>query len=100
SGFDQTIQPSAQHKVMVDRPMYDHADSLIFRPLPALEDEDRPATSKMLPYRFAIDPRAWSDFWVRYPAAAGVGTGDRRTTFLLCESGEDIRETPYSVLFE
>lgn len=103
---DLTIKPSMESKVQVVRPDFDHGDSLIFRPLPCLEDTDEnQANCKWSSYRRSIDPFQFSDFMRSYPATKYVGTTDDRFTFLLYDKararqeGYDKKQNPYILLY-
>lgn len=103
---DLTIKPAFENKVQIVRPDFDHGDSLIFRPLPCLDDTDEnQANCKWSSYRRSIDPFQFSDFMRAYPATKYVGTTDDRFTFLLYDKaraqqeGYDKKQNPYILLY-
>ena len=96
-GDDKTLKPNA--KVRLVRPVFKATDSLIFRPLPCLDDED---VTKFMPYRTGVEPGMFTD-WIRsYPAAKYIGMGDEAYTFLLYDKTDptyDRRSNPYVILY-
>ncbi len=101
---DLTVKESANVELV--RPDFDHADSLIFRMLPALTDEfEDQSECKYLPYRNSLDPYQYTDFIRSYPAARYLGFGDDCYTFLLYDKavaareGYDRKQNPYIILY-
>jgi len=96
-GDDKTIKPSA--KVRLVRPVFKAQDSLIFRPLWCLDDDEQ----TIMPYRYDLDPGTFTD-WIRsYPAVKYVGMGDENYTFLLYDKTDptyERRSNPYVVLYK
>lgn len=100
---DLTVRRSAEVELV--RPDFKHADSLIFRPLPCLEDVEDLSKARFMPYRRSIDKNQFSDFFRAYPAAKGVGVGDDRYTFLLYEKlwvthgTYERKQNPYVIIY-
>lgn len=104
---DLTIKIAQSSMIQLVRPEYEHADSLIFRMLPALLDtNDNQMECKWAPYRNSVEPYQWSDIMRSYPAAKYVGIDNERFTFLLYHPGDERdnpnferKQNPYVLLY-
>lgn len=93
---DKTIRPGVH--VNLIRPVFNSRDSLVFRPLWCMDDED---VTKRLPYRFSMEPQDISDIIRAYPAAKYVGIGEERATVILYDPTDDkidVKANPYKLI--